>query len=95
LWWLTTVLPPVTSVSSGAVGHALASEGAFVFDAECEETRPGTRTCSVFDAATSGDVVYRVQMTSWRCWQAERVGGIGTGPPQLDGCVHLNDQLGL
>ncbi len=91
---LTTVLPPVTSVSAESVAHSLSAE-VDGFGGACRGVRPGVRECDVFDAAASGSVSYRVEMDSWRCWTAVRVGGIGSLTERARSCVHLNDQIGL
>lgn len=94
LAYLTTVIPPVTSVSSETVAHSLSAEVGASWG-ECRDIRPGVRECDVFDAATSGSVTYRVQMDSWRCWTAVRIGGIGSLSDRAHSCAHLNDQIGL
>lgn len=94
--WLTTVLPPVTSVSSEAVTASLMADvGGGSLPSRCRDRGSGVRECDVFDSVTSATVTYRVTMDSWRCWTAVRAERIGSLPDHASSCVHLSDQIRL
>ena len=94
-------MPALGPVSGKALASSVTAHvgGSEEIDVEaCRRLGPGVRRCPIYDAASSGEAIYRVELRGYHCWRATRVRQQGVEVPlaaHATGCVKLADQLRL